>query len=204
MAEGQFNIKQLINDSKNALLKPKEYFEQMPKDGGIVDPIIKGLIYAGVAALTGCIAIFIVTLRFPPMFPTARIIIEVLIRLAIYYAIALFLFSGITLGIAVIGKGEANYENALRVFSSTMVCLIPLSFGFIFGIFLAKWAIYLLMVISAVIIGYMFFMLYFGLTKSLGTEDKIAKIGAGVVGGICVLYLIMELSKVAVFFGMFG
>ncbi|HMB20028.1 MAG TPA: hypothetical protein VKQ10_03090, partial [Spirochaetota bacterium] len=52
MAEGGgFNFAQFIDDSKNTLTNPKEYFASMAKEGGFGEPIIKALLYGLVAGL---------------------------------------------------------------------------------------------------------------------------------------------------------
>ena len=43
-----FNFGKFIEDSKNALLKPKEYFESMPTSGGFIEPIIKDVYFFSV------------------------------------------------------------------------------------------------------------------------------------------------------------
>src|SRR4030042_5929845 len=59
MAEGCFNFQQLIDDSKNVLRNPKEYFTTMAKKGGMVEPIIKAVVYGAVAGILGMIWSFI-------------------------------------------------------------------------------------------------------------------------------------------------
>jgi len=51
MAEQAFDFQKFIDDIKNSLLKPADYFSSMAKQGGLGEPIIKALIYAAVAAL---------------------------------------------------------------------------------------------------------------------------------------------------------
>ncbi len=48
MNENGFNFSKFIDDSKNVLLKPKEFFPSLSLEGGFVEPIIKAAIYGAV------------------------------------------------------------------------------------------------------------------------------------------------------------
>ncbi len=51
MADSSFNFSKLIDESKATIVNPKDYFSSMPKEGGLVEPIIKAAVYGLIAGV---------------------------------------------------------------------------------------------------------------------------------------------------------
>ena len=55
MAEGGFDFKKFLDETKATLITPAEYFAVMPKEGGFGDPLVKAVIYSLIAGIIGFI-----------------------------------------------------------------------------------------------------------------------------------------------------
>ncbi len=64
MSNGTFDFNAFIQESKETLLNPKSYFSTMRTSGGIVEPLIKAVIYG---AIGGAILFLWSLLRISPM-----------------------------------------------------------------------------------------------------------------------------------------
>ncbi len=51
MAEGGFDFKNFIDETKAVIVAPADYFSAMPKEGGLAEPLIKAVIYAFIAGV---------------------------------------------------------------------------------------------------------------------------------------------------------
>jgi hypothetical protein len=191
MAEGGFNFQQLINDSKNVLRNPKEYFTSMVKKGGMVEPIIKSVVYGAVAGILGMIWSFfgVSSMGMFGGMHGGGIGIMILVGALIGSIIGLFVGAIIILILSAISGGSTDFETNTRVSASLMV-LYPVSslFGFAGGIHYS-----LGVVISVLISLYGIFLLYNALVYALGGKQGSAKIISIVIAIIPVIVLVSGL-----------
>ncbi len=182
----QFDFKLFIEESKQTLVNPKEYFSQLKVSGGLGEPIIKALIYGVVG---GVLAMLWALLHLPSvggMFMGGGAI-GILFSTIIGAVIGLFIGGLIMMLLSLICGGSAEYEASVRVTSSLMV-LLPVSMLLnVFG-FLGFWISAL---IGLAVNLYGLYLLYLALTLTLKGKDQSAKVIGYVLGGILVLSLLM-------------
>jgi len=188
MNENAFDFNKFIADSKNTLLNPKGYFESMSTAGGMVEPLIKALIYGVVAAILNAIWFFalgsVVTLGASGgIFGIGAFIFTIIAAV-----IGLFIGGIIILLLSSISGGNTDFEANLRVSASLMV-LMPINallavFGFISG---------LLGTIISIAIGlYGLYLLYLALTRTLKGKEETARIIIYVLIALLLLGQIMS------------
>lgn len=183
MENKKFDFKKFINDSKQALLNPKEYFIAMPSDVSMGTLIIKALIYGTVA---GVFSLLWSVLGITGLFG-GSIGVMALIWSIIASVIGLFLGGVIMLIISSICSGNTNFEANLRV-SASLLVLMPISaflsvfsglnsfLGVIIGLAVNLWGIW---------------MIYNALIHNLNAKPESSKILAYVLAGILVLFMLI-------------
>lgn len=179
-----FNFQEFINDSKEILVNPKGYFEKMPKSGGLGEPIIKAIIYAGVA---GVFAMLWSLLIFPAFFGAATAASTAFISSLIVGIIGVFVGGLIILILSLICGGDDNFEANLRVAASLMV-FMPIS---AFLNVISAVSLSLSMIVSLVVNLYALYVLYHGLVFALKGNEKPAKTIGLVLGGILLLFTLV-------------
>ena len=187
MADINFDFKDFIEDAKNTLIKPKDYFSSMPKSGGFVEPIIKACIYSLAAGIIYFIWALLKIGGSWGMYGQSMAgfgSIIVIFTTLIGGVIGLFIGGLILMLISIICGGDTNYETNTRVTASLMV-LSPVSaiLSFINGI-----NMYLGIVISLLIGLYGIWLLYTALLNSLSAKEKTAKIVCIVLAVLLVLF----------------
>lgn len=193
MAEGGFDFKKFIDDSKNTLLKPKEYFSGMPKEGGMGEPVIKAVLYGAVAGLFTLIwSVLGLSALGGGMFGGmlgGGIGIMAFIGSIIFAIIGLFVGGVIVLIISAICGGTTDYEANVRVTASLMV-LSPISslFGFLSYVHYSLGA-----VVSLVIGLFGVWLLYNAVVNALQGKEGVAKVVSLILAAIPVLMLISTL-----------
>ncbi len=193
MAEGSFDFKKFIEDSQNTLLKPKEYFSSMPKEGGMGEPVIKAVLYGAVAGLFTLLwSVLGLTALGGGMFGGmlgGGIGIMAFIGSVIFAIIGLFVGGVIVLIISAICGGTTDYEANVRVTASLMV-LSPISslFGFLSYIHFSLGA-----VVSLVIGLFGVWLLYNAVVNSLQGKEGTAKVISIILAAIPVLMLVSTL-----------
>ena len=126
MSNGTFDFNVFLNESKETLLNPKSYFTTMKTDGGMVEPLIKAVIYGGVAGLIYMIWGFLKIGASGFGMLGGAVGIMALISMLIGAVVGLFIGAVIMLVISAICKGNTDYEANLRVTASVMV-IMPVS-----------------------------------------------------------------------------
>ncbi len=187
MSNEGFNFKKFYEDSKKALLSPKEYFETMETSGGLGEPIIKVLIYGGIAGIFALLwNLFNLS---SGLFGGALFGIGAFFGYIFLAVIGVFIVGVIVLIISSIAKGNNEFEPSMRVAASIMV-IMPISafFGFLGGVHILS------AVISLAINLYALYMLYFAITLTLKGEDQPAKVVSYVLGGLLILFFIIGLG----------
>jgi hypothetical protein len=189
MNNGTFDLNAFIKESKDLLINPKLYFATMRTSGGMVDPLIKAVIYGVIAgAFSFLWSILKIGATGSVVFGGAYGIM-IFVGSIISAIIGLFIGAVILLVISSICKGSTDFEANVRVVAATMV-LMPLSafFGFASGINL-----YLGLIIGLAINIYVLWLLYNGLVEALKTSVETTKI---------VMYVLIALLVVIMLLGI--
>ena len=191
MDNNAFDFNKFIADSKNTLINPKGYFELMSTSGGIVEPLIKALIYGVLAAIFNLIWFYVlgsvVTLgMFGGAMGLGAFILTIIGAL-----VGLFIGAIIILLLSSICGGNTDFEANLRVSASLMV-LMPinslLNFFAYFGNFAG-------IIISVAVGVYGLYLLYLALSKTLKGKDQTARI---------IVYVLIALLVIFQIIGYFG
>ena len=193
MAEGAFNFKKFIDESKQTLLNPGEYFAAMAKEGGFGEPIIKALVYGLVAGLISLIwsvlnLSAVGGAQFGGMMG-GGVGIMALVWSLVGALIGVFISGLIMLILSLICGGSKEFEANLRASASIMV-LMPVSalFNFIYSFSLSVGGI-----VSLLVMLYGLYLVYIALTKALGGSEGAAKVITVILAAIPVLMLISSL-----------
>jgi len=192
MSSEVFDFSKFLNDSKMALLKPKEYFTSMPVSGGLVEPIIKALIYGTVAGIFNLIwGLLHIGGVAGGMFGGmlgGTIGVMALIWSIIGALIGLFIGGVILLVFSAICGGNTDYEANVRVAASLMVISpIKALFGFLGISFLGS-------LVGLVISLYAIWMLFHALNGSLKSKPESSKILSIVLAALLVIFFLVGLG----------
>lgn len=194
MAEGGFDFQKFIDDSKSVLTNPKEYFTSMPKEGGLIEPLIKAVIYGTIAGIFALIW-SLLHLSGASAMLGGGVGIMALVWSIIGAIIGLFIGGVIMLVISAICGGDTSYEANARVIASIMV-LSPISalFSFTGGL-----SLFLGGIISILISLYGIWLMYNALVNALSAKEGTAKVLSLILAIIPVLMIISTLmcAKVA-------
>ena len=193
MSNEGFNFSKFLNDSKMALLKPKDYFASMPVSGGLTEPIIKALIYGTIAGiftlLWGLLHIGGISGGMFGGLLGGTIGIMGFIWSIVGALIGLFIGGVIMLVLSAICGGNTDYEANVRVTASLMVISpIKAFFGF-FG-FLS----FLGSLVGVVISLYAIWMLFHALNGSLKSKPQSSKVLSIVLAALLVLFFFIGLG----------
>lgn len=188
MSNQGFSFKKLFEDSKKALLSPKEYFSTMETTGGIGEPVVKALIYGAIAGIFALIW-SLLNLSVSSGLFGGGVGLLALIWSIIAAVIGVFIGGVIVLIISSIAKGNSEFEPCMRVAAAIMV-VMPISafFGFLGGVRILS------LVINLAINLYALYILYIAITSALKGEDKPAKVVSYVLGGLLILFFIIGLA----------
>ncbi len=188
MSNEGFSFKKFYEDSKKALLSPKEYFESMETTGGLGEPIIKALIYGAIAGIFALLWSLFNLSASSGLFGSA-IGIAAFIWSIVAAVIGVFIGGVIVLIISSICKGNSEFEPNMRVAAAIMV-IMPINafFGFLGGVHILS------AIISLALNIYALYMLYIAVTVSLKGSDQPAKVVSYVLGGLLILFFIIGLS----------
>lgn len=199
MAELQFDFKKFIDDSKNVLISPKEYFTSMPKEGGMLEPILKALIYGAVAGLIGMlwsiIGLSAVAGGHMGGMIGGGIGIMILVWTIVMALVGLFVGAVIILVISAIAKGSTDFEACVRV-SGSLLVLMPIHAVVSIT---AGLPMFLGSIITLALIIYGIFMLYHGVTAGLGGDAGTTRVVAvilAVIPALMILSAVMCASAV--------
>jgi len=189
MSTESFNFNAFIQESKDCLLKPKEYFATMKTTGGLSEPVIKALIYGVVSgALSFLWSVLNLSAVGGGMFGGA-VGIMVFIWAIIGAVVGLFIGAVIMLIISAICKGNTDFEANARVVAAFMV-LMPIrsALGFMYSINFT-----LAMVVGALVSLYGIYMMYHALVQTLKANEGTSKVVSYILVGLMVLFIISGL-----------
>lgn len=178
-----FDFQTFINDSRDVLLNPKDYFSRIELSGGLGEPIIRALIYGAIAGLFSMIWSF---MNIGGLFGSATGI-GLFFTTTIGALIGAFIMGVLILIISSICGGNTDYEPNFRVAVSIMVILPISSFlSVISG--LSYW---LSTLVSLAVNLYALYVLYYALFVALKGKEQTAKILGYVLGGFLIFVMLI-------------
>jgi hypothetical protein len=194
MSNESFNFSKFIQDSRHALLKPKEFFATMPTTGGFVEPIIKAVLYGTIAGIFALIwsLLHIGQIGGGLMGGLLGNAVGIMAFLSAIIGALVGLFIGgvfVLLASAICG-GSTDYEASVRVTASLMV-LSPVSAFFGFLGFLSILSSLVGLIVSL----YGVWMLYHALIGSLKGKAETSKIVGIVLAVIVAIFSIMGMAS---------
>jgi hypothetical protein len=197
-----FDFQKFIDDSKQALLNPKDFFSKLELTGGFVEPLVKATIYGVIAGVLNMIWSFLlVGQAFGGIFGgTAGI--GALFLTIIGAIIGSFIAGVIILVLSSISNGHTDFEACYKVGVGLMV-VFPISalLNVLVGI-----SFWVNTIASIALNLYALYMLYFAITESLKAKAETAKILTYVLGGLLIMFLLIGAAarKVAKSLGNYG
>lgn len=185
-----FDFNAFIKDSKETLVNPKAYFSTMKTSGGMVEPLIKALIYGLVAGVIGFLWGVIGLGGLKMGIFGGALGAMALVWTVISALIGLFIGAVIVLIISSICKGNTDFEANLRVVAAVMV-IMPVSalLGFTIGINSVLGSIVTLCVNL-----YALYLLYLALTETLKANPATTRIVMYVLAAILAIIMIAGLG----------
>ncbi|HPI15722.1 MAG: Yip1 family protein [Spirochaetota bacterium] len=193
MAEGGFDFKKFIDDSKAVLTTPKEYFSSMPTSGGFVEPLIKATIYGTIAGVISLIWSMLKLTAAAGAFGGmigGGVGVMALIGSIIGAIIGLFVGGVILLIVSAICGGNTNYEANVRVTAALMV-LSPVNALLSFTSGINLW---LGGLIGLAVSLYGLYLLYHAIVGALKGKEGTAKVITIVLAALVGLVLISALT----------
>jgi len=193
MNNGTFDFNAFIKESKDTLLNPKSYFAALKITGGLIDPLIKAVIYGLIA---GVFAFLWNILNLSSM--TGGMLgnsvgVFIIAKYAFISVVGLFIGAVITLIISSICKGNTDFEANVRIVAAILVILpISAALDFTGGI-----NFYFGIVVSLAINIFAFWLLYNGLIETLKTKPETTKTVVYVLIGIFVITMLLGVQKMS-------
>jgi hypothetical protein len=185
MSEESFDFRTFIDDSKNSLLNPKGYFETMKTTGGMVEPLIKAVLYGTASGILYFIWSLLNFSTAGGLFGGA-IGVMVLVWAIIGSVIGLFIGSVIVLVISAISKGNTDFEACMRVTASLMVLMPVVAFLSIFSGLSGTLHTILRIAVNL----YLLWILYLALVGALKANAQTSKVVTIVLVALMVLFLL--------------
>lgn len=185
-----FDFNAFIKESKETLLNPKTYFSSMKIAGGLIEPLIKVVIYGAVAGIFAFLWSVLGVGAVNAGMLGGAIGAMALIWYIVGAIIGLFIGAVILMIISSICKGSTDFEANARVTASMMVVMpISAALGFASGI-----NFYFGMIISLCINLYALFIMYNGLVEALKAKPETSKIVMYVLAALLVLFTLVGLG----------
>jgi len=172
MSEYKFDFKKFLEESRETLLNPKSYFPSMSLSGGMVEPLIKAVIYGLIAGVFS----FLWSLVGMNIVGGAAFLgaggIMALFGAVIGAVIGVLIGGAIMLLISSICDGNRDFEANLRVAAAVMV-VYPIRSLFIF-----LYSIHpvLGLLVSLAITFYTIYLIYEAIISALKGKESSAKI----------------------------
>jgi hypothetical protein len=178
-----FDFQKFINDSRDVLLNPKDFFSRIELSGGLGEPVIRALIYGAIAGLFSMIWSF---MNIGGLFGSATGI-GLFFTTIIGALIGAFIMGILILIISSICGGNTDYEPNFRVAVAIMVFLPISSFLSVIG-GLSYW---LSTLVSLAINLYALYVLYYALFVALSGKEQTAKVLGYVLGGFLIFIMLI-------------
>jgi len=185
-----FDFNAFIKESKETLVNPKAYFSTMKTSGGMVEPLIKALIYGLVAGVIGFLWGVIGLGGLKMGIFGGALGAMALVWTVVSALIGLFIGAVIVLIISSICKGNTDFEANLRVVAAVMV-IMPISalLGFTLGINSVLGS-----VVTLCVNVYALYLLYLALTETLKANPATTRIVMYVLAALLVIVMITGLG----------
>ncbi len=191
MNNGTFDFNAFIKESKDTLLNPKSYFASLKITGGLIDPLIKAVIYGLIAGLFAFLWNILNLSSMTGGMLGTSVGVFIIAKYAFISVVGLFIGAVITLIISSICKGNTDFEANVRVVAAILVILpISAALDFTGGI-----NFYFGVVVSLAINLFAFWLLYNGLIETLKTKPETTKIVVYVFIGIFVITMLLGVQK---------
>jgi hypothetical protein len=185
MSEESFDFRKFIDDSKNSLINPKAYFATLKTTGGMIEPLIKAVLYGTAAGILYFIWSLLNFSTSGGLFGGA-IGVMVLVWAIIGSVIGLFIGSVIVLVISALSKGNTDFEACMRVTASLMVLMPVIALLSIFSGLSSTLHIILRIAVNL----YLLWMLYLALIGTLKSDAQTSKVVTLVLVALMVLLLL--------------
>jgi hypothetical protein len=185
-----FDFNKFVEDSKQALLNPQEYFATMSTEGGFGPPLIKALIYGVIAGIFALLWSLLQIGASGSMFFGSAFGFMALIGAIIGTLVGLFIGAVIILILVSIAGGKTDFEQILHVTAALLVVTPVMAFLNVFSAF----SPFLGALISLAVNLWMLWMLFNAMTRTLGAAVETSKIIMYVLGGILVLFFFIGLA----------
>lgn len=191
MNNGTFDFNAFIKESKDTLLNPKSYFEALKITGGLIDPLIKAVIYGLIAGVFAFLWNILNISSITSMFFGDGGGIFLVFKYAFVSVVGLFIGAVMTLIISSICKGSTDFESNVRVTASIMVILPILVFLGAIGSFSFSLGIIVVLIIFIFVL----WLLYNSLILTLKARPDTSRIVVYVFLAIFIIMLIPGLQK---------
>ena len=184
-----FNFTKLIEDSKETLFNPKDYFSKMPASGGFVEPIIKVVLYG---VIIGVFAFVWMQLGMKNL-PNEILLgggtgIMVLVGSVVTSLIGLFIGGAIVLVFSMILSGNKDFEVCVRVVASLMIIsVVSSAFSFLSGV-----NYYLWLIVSIAISLWGLYLFYNALVYALKATEKGSRILIILLAVLLFIYTLID------------
>jgi len=190
MSDSSFDFNAFIKESKEVLVNPKSYFSTMKTTGGMVEPLIKAVIYGAIAGVIVFLWSIMGLGAIKAGFLGGAIGAIAIVWYIIGAVIGLFIGAVILLIISSICKGSTDFEANVRVVASVMV-IMPISalLGFTLGI-----NSYLGMIVTLCVNLFGLWLLYHGLVETLKAKPETTKIVMYILAALFVIFMIIGLG----------
>jgi len=190
MSNGTFDFNLFVKDSKDVLVNPKSYFSGMKTTGGIVEPLIKVVLYGTIAGLISFLWSILKIGAVSGGLLGGAFGIMSLVGYIIGAIVGLFIGAVILLIISSICKGNTDFEANVRVTAAVMV-IMPINalLSFVVGI-----NIYLGLIVGIAVEIFALWLLYNGLIEALKSKPETTKIVLYILIAIFVLFSFIGLG----------
>ncbi len=190
MSNATFDLNEFIRESKEVLVNPKSYFSTMKTTGGMVEPLIKAVIYGVIAGVFVFIWSIVGLGAISGGVFGGAIGAMALVWYIVAAIIILFVGAVILLVISSICKGNTDFEANTRVVASVMVVMpIGAILGFATGI-----NSYFGMIINLAVNIFALYLLYHGLVEALKAKPETSRIVMYVLAGLFVLFMLLAIG----------
>jgi hypothetical protein len=188
-----FDLKFFLAETRDIIVNPAQFFAAMKKDGGLLYPVIKVIIYAVVSAILSGIVLWFPFLRlFSPGVTAFGAVTGAvsLVMSPVFAVIGLFVLAVIIMAVSSFAAGNANFDSCTRVAAALAVISLFWPVGTLFHFV----NIYLGALISLAISAYFLWLFYLAMVNALAAKAKTAKIMTLVFAGLTALWTVSSLA----------
>jgi hypothetical protein len=190
MSNGTFDFNAFIKESKDVLVNPKSYFSTMKTSGGMVEPLIKAVIYGAIAGVFAFLWSLLKIGAVTGGLLGGAVGIMALVGYIVGAIIGLFIGAVILLILSSICKGSTDFEANVRVTAAVMV-VMPISafLGFAGGV-----NFYFGAIVGLAVNIFALWLLYNGFVEALKSKPETTKIVMYVLIAIFVLFILIGMG----------